>query len=147
MLKKETIYSGIIGAVVADALGVPYEFHSRTDMQEKPATSMTGYGTYNQPPGTWSDDSSLTLATMDSLINGLNYEDMMHKFGQWYQDAKYSPTDEVFDIGKTTQSALQNYLYYNKKALNCGLTGAYDNGNGSLMRILPATLYINAKQL
>ena len=28
---------------------------------------MEGYGTYNMPPGTWSDDSSMALATLDSI--------------------------------------------------------------------------------
>lgn len=144
-LKLESIRAGIFGAVVADALGVPYEFSSTQMMKENPATTMTGYGTYNQPPGTWSDDSSMTLATMDSLKNGVNYEDMMKKFCQWYQDAKYTPHNEVFDIGNTTRSALDNYIIHEDEALDCGLTGTRDNGNGSLMRILPATFYAYAK--
>ncbi|WP_208600524.1 ADP-ribosylglycohydrolase family protein [Streptobacillus ratti] len=28
---------------------------------------MVGYGTHNQPAGTWSDDTSMLLATLDSL--------------------------------------------------------------------------------
>ncbi|MDO5819043.1 MAG: ADP-ribosylglycohydrolase family protein [Methanobrevibacter sp.] len=43
--------------VVADALGVPYEFSSRGFCNENPMTDMIGFGTYNQRPGTWSDDS------------------------------------------------------------------------------------------
>ena len=58
------IYDGIMGLVVADAVGVPFEFKKRDTFK---ADKMTGYGTYNQPPGTWSDDSSLTLATVSSL--------------------------------------------------------------------------------
>lgn len=49
------IYDGIMGLVVADAVGVPFEFRKRDTFK---ADKMTGYGTYNQPPGTWSDDSS-----------------------------------------------------------------------------------------
>jgi len=147
MINKENIYAGIFGGFVADALGVPYEFKSRKEMKENPATTMTGYGKYNQPPGSWSDDSSMTLATIDSLTNGVNYDDMMNKFCQWIQEAKYTPCDEVFDYGITTRSALSNYLIDDEDALKCGLTGAHDNGNGSLMRIMPASLYANAKKL
>lgn len=58
------IYDGIMGLVVGDALGVPFEFKKRDTFK---ADKMIGYGTYNQPSGTWSDDSSLTLATVASL--------------------------------------------------------------------------------
>ena len=43
------IYDGIMGLVVADAVGVPFEFKKRDTFK---ADKMTGYGTYNQPPGT-----------------------------------------------------------------------------------------------
>ena len=59
------VYDAIMGLVVGDALGVPVEFKQRDTFT---VTDMIGYGTYNQPPGTWSDDSSLTLATMESII-------------------------------------------------------------------------------
>lgn len=146
-MDKEVIYAGILGGVVADALGVPYEFKSYRTMQEYPALGMRGYGTYNQPEGTWSDDSSMTLALMDSLINGVDYNDMIEKFCDWYLRAKYTPLDDVFDIGNTTRVALENYSYKHENPLNCGLNGERDNGNGSLMRIMPVILYINAKDM
>ena len=43
--------SGIFGLVVADALGVPYEFESRRFCDENPMIDMIGYGTYNLPKG------------------------------------------------------------------------------------------------
>ena len=58
------IYHGIMGLVVGDALGVPVEFEERDSFQ---VTDMIGYGTYRQPPGTWSDDSSMALATLESM--------------------------------------------------------------------------------
>ena len=58
------IYSGIMGLVVGDALGVPVEFNRRDSFH---VTDMIGYGTYDLPPGTWSDDSSMTLATVESI--------------------------------------------------------------------------------
>lgn len=146
-MKKDTIYAGIFGSVVADALGVPYEFLSREYLQKNPATGMTGYGTYNQPPGTWSDDSSMTLATIDSLTDGIDYDDMISKFCRWIQDASYTPHEEVFDYGNTTYKSLSNYFIYEKDALSCGLSDGHSNGNGSLMRIMPVVLYNNAKKL
>ena len=146
MISKENVYAAILGGIVADALGVPYEFKSREDMQKDPATKMTNGGVHNQPTGTWSDDSSMTLATMDSLINGVNYEDMISKFCAWIFEAEYTPHDDVFDYGKTTYRALRNFRKKSMDPLDCGLTGERDNGNGSLMRIMPAILYAYANE-
>ncbi len=146
-MNVETVYAGIIGGVVADALGVPFEFSTLDSMMENPATTMVGYGTHGQPEGTWSDDSSMTLATVDSLIHGVDYEDMIQKFCEWLFEAKYTPHGEVFDNGCTTYSALSNYRHANRSPLDCGLDGERDNGNGSLMRIMPIVLYANAKDM
>ena len=109
-MDKEVICAGILGGVVADALGVPYEFKSYRTMQEYPALGMRGYGTYNQPEGTWSDDSSMTLALMDSLINGIDYTDMIEKFCDWFLNAKYTPLGDVFDFGKILKNSYSSYF-------------------------------------
>ena len=57
--------SGIFGVIVGDAAGVPYEFKERDSFQ---CDDMVGWGTHLLPPGTWSDDSSMTLATMESIV-------------------------------------------------------------------------------
>lgn len=73
------IYDGIMGLVVADALGVPYEFKKRGTFN---ADDMVGFGTHNQPPGTWSDDSSMTLATLESIgrLGKIDPADIMRNF-------------------------------------------------------------------
>lgn len=53
--KTNTLKSAIYGLAVGDALGVPYEFKSRGAFE---CTDMIGYGTHNQPEGTWSDDTN-----------------------------------------------------------------------------------------
>ncbi|MGB4381424.1 MAG: ADP-ribosylglycohydrolase family protein, partial [Bacillota bacterium] len=69
------VLSGVMGLCVGDALGVPVEFMDRDALRRNPVTGMRAYGTYNQPAGTWSDDTSMTLCLVDSLIKGLDYED------------------------------------------------------------------------
>lgn len=140
---KTIVLDTIMGLVVADALGVPVEFQSRASLKAYPVTGMRAYGTHHQPAGTWSDDSSMTLATLDSLLSGLNYHDIMKKFSLWETEAKYTATDEVFDIGIATSQAIDRYLH-GTPAEKCGGTGEYDNGNGSLMRIAPIILYLYA---
>lgn len=140
--------AGIIGFVVGDALGVPVEFMNRISLQKNLIKEMIGYGSHNVPEGTWSDDSSLMLATMDSIkeMGEINYEDIMYKFTEWVDTSKYTATDRVFDIGFSTSQAISNYKK-GIKAVDCGMKGETENGNGSLMRILPFVYYIKFSDL
>ena len=129
------IYDGIMGLIVGDAVGVPVEFRPRDTFN---VTDMIGYGTYNQPPGTWSDDSSMTLATVESMarLGAISPRDIMNNFARWLYENEFTPYEEVFDIGYTTRVAVSNY----KAGIDpkfCGGKKINDNGNGSLMRILP----------
>ena len=87
---NEKMKSGIIGFAVGDALGVPVEFLHRDILQKHPINEMIGYGSHNVPEGTWSDDTSLIVATMDSIKeNGnINFADIMYKFTEWMNLAK-----------------------------------------------------------
>ena len=137
----------MLGHAVADALGVPVEFCSRDELCENPVTTMMGYGAYNVPEGCWSDDTSMALATLDSLKNGkIDYDEIMDNFVAWCTRDEYTPTGEMFDIGRTCLRAIRNYLATDgKPALECGLKDQLDNGNGSLMRIHPMSLYLYYK--
>ena len=139
--------SGIYGLVVGDAMGVPVEFTSREDRKLDPVTDMRGYGTYSQPEGTWSDDSSMALATLVSIRDKgeIDYNDIMDKFFDWCMYGAYTPFDEVFDIGIATSRAIMKYNN-GAKPLESGGETEWDNGNGSLMRILPICLYIFEEQ-
>ena len=132
------IKDGICGFAVGDALGVPVEFSSRETLQKNPVKTMTGYGTYNMPPGTFSDDTSMTLATISSICNkkAIDYEDIQSEFLEWLINGKYTQYEKTFDYGNTTYEALLRFKN-GFEALNCGGTSERDNGNGSLMRILP----------
>jgi ADP-ribosylglycohydrolase len=101
---------------------------------------MRAYGSHGQPAGTWSDDTSMLLATLDSLLSGFDPADIMYRFSLWMFDAAYTPYEEVFDKGLTVHQALLRYRG-GKAPLLCGSYGEKNNGNGSLMRILPACLY------
>ena len=138
------VKDGIIGLVIGDALGVPVEFSYRETLQKDPVIGMRGYGTYNMPPGTWSDDTSMTIATMASIVNkqAIDYDDMMREFLDWIENGKYTQYEDTFDFGITTHNGLLNYKNGMDPIL-CGGTGDRDNGNGSLMRILPLAFIPN----
>lgn len=143
------IKDGVFGAAIGDAMGVPIEFKRREELLDNPVTSMIGGGTYNMPAGVWSDDTSLTLATMDSIIksNRLDYKDMADRFCLFMNKGEYTATGTVFDIGSTTKIALEKYLEEGVNPILCGGDKLSDNGNGSLMRMFPIALYCHYNNL
>ena len=135
------VAAGIMGLAVGDAMGVPEEFRPRQELDLDPVTDFRAYGTFSQPAGTWSDDTSLTLCLLDSLSGGLDYGDIMEKFQDWKDRGAYTPYGEAFDMGRTTVNALYKFKMGTPPA-RCGGDQPTDNGNGSLMRILPAAFYL-----
>jgi ADP-ribosyl-[dinitrogen reductase] hydrolase len=134
------IKSVLFGVAVGDAIGVPGEFTSRELIRRNPITDLIGYGTYNQPPGTWSDDSSLTFCLAEALTEGLDLNTIGQNFVNWRYNNFWTPRGIVFDIGIATSEAI------NRIAKGCqpDLAGGFDvssNGNGSLMRISPLLFY------
>lgn len=119
--------SAIYGFAIGDALGVPYEFKERYTFT---CTDMIGHGTWNQESGTWSDDTSLTLATAKSIKDKktVDVKDIRKNFEAWLYHNEFTANGLVFDVGGTTREAI---------VLGHGMDGFHDNGNGSLMRILP----------
>ena len=140
---KRCINGAMMGLFTGDALGVPVEFLERAALIKTPVSQMVGFGTHNQPAGTWSDDTSLNLCLMDSLalVNNLDYRDIMERFMQWCQDGRYSPGGFAFDVGRTTSESLQRFSA-GTPPLECGGVSENNNGNGSLMRVLPIAFHL-----
>lgn len=117
----------VFGAVVGDALGVPYEFLKRDTFE---CTGMAEGGVHGKPAGTFSDDTSLLLATCASLKERgeVDVEDMRRRFCDWLYKGAYTSDGSAFDVGNATATALNR---------GCGCDGERSNGNGSLMRIAP----------
>lgn len=116
----------VFGAAVGDALGVPFEFFTRDTFS---CTGMTGFGSWQKPAGTFSDDTSMLIAACDSIREQgeIDAADMQKRFRMWQTQSAYT-VDGLFDIGNTTATALTE---------GQGRTSENSNGNGSLMRIAP----------
>lgn len=143
-MTNELSLSVLFGVAVGDALGVPVEFTRREVLDQNPVTDMRGFGTYHLPPGTWSDDSSLTFSLAEALCSGFDIDQIGAIFVKWYYKDYWTATGHVFDIGVGTRQA----LYRIKNGTKAELAGGTDedsNGNGSLMRILPLLFYIQDK--
>lgn len=134
---KDLLY----GVCVGDALGVPVEFESREYLKKNPVTKMGSGGVHDQGIGVWSDDSSLTFCLAESIIEGYDIHNLANKFIKWKNEGYWTATGEVFDIGNTTMQSIINL----SKGVHPTLAGGFneiDNGNGSLMRILPLVILL-----
>ena len=143
MTKNTNIWlNGVMGVVVGDALGCPVQFETRYEVSRHPVTGMRGNGTFNLPAGSWTDDSSLTIALLESIRRkqAVDPEDVMENFMKWLYDGEFTPYGYSYDIGNGTMQAINRYRKYGK-VKKCGGDEEWNNGNGSLMRILPACIY------
>ena len=144
---KEKIEGGIVGLLVGDALGVPYEFHKRdqipplTEIEfDPPEGFRRSHG--DVPAGTWSDDGAHALILLASLLHcgKLDLDDLGRRLVNWY-DYGYKAVDaHVFDVGVQTAQAI-NRFQSGAPAHQAGLRDERANGNGSLMRVLPLALW------
>ena len=143
------IFDSFVGHVVGDAMGTPVEFFMRKYLQESKVTEMLGdIGQHKEPVGSWSDDTSMELATIDSIINknDINYDDIMNNFMLWIEKGKFTPTNHAFGVGRCCLKTIYSYKK-GTPALKCGNMEKEHMSNGSLMRILPIALYSYVKKL
>jgi ADP-ribosylglycohydrolase len=143
----DIIQDAFLGFATGDALGVPVEYETREWLQENPVQGMLGNMRYNQHPGTWSDDSSMVFCTAESLCRGYDLEDIALQFSKWKNERFWTPRGRVFDIGIQTNKAIERI----DRFLEMGLrikpipeqgVNEKENGNGSLMRILPLAFFL-----
>jgi ADP-ribosyl-[dinitrogen reductase] hydrolase len=135
--RTDRIFGGLWGAIVGDALGVPFESVSRKILKSEPIVSMKGY---SFPPGTWSDDSSLILCTAEGLARGSDIPGIADLFVRWLKYGYWSPYGDALGIGRGTHLALTR-ISKGTPAEKAGGDDEFSNGNGSLMRILPIALF------
>ena len=139
----------VIGHAIGDAMGVPTEFCIREKLLKNPVTDMIGYGSHPVPEGTWSDDTQMSIATIDAIINNkgeINLYDIMMNFYYWLKEDKFTPHGDIFDAGRT---CIKSVIDFSKTLdiTTCGQKEITSNGNGSLMRMYPIALYAFYKGL
>jgi ADP-ribosylglycohydrolase len=102
---------------------------------------MMAYGTQNQPLGTWSDDSSLPLCLAEALTKEFDLQNIGNNFISWLKNNYWTALGNIFDVGNATRHAFEQL----RRGVQPELAGGTsDNGNGSLMRILPLLDYISS---
>ena len=144
--------NALLGQAVGDAFGVPVEFLPREKVRAAGLREMAGADSdpvagsrWGEviPRGCWSDDTSMTAASMASFIRNrgqIDYRDQLAQFVNWWDRGEYCCLPKPFGLGGNVYASLQRFRM-GTPALECGGRGVMDNGNGALMRILPFSLY------
>jgi ADP-ribosylglycohydrolase len=139
--KSERTAGGIVGLLIGDALGVPYEFHSRESIPfsdeiefEPPVWFRRSHS--GVPPGTWSDDGAQALILLNTLLEcgKFDAEHFAKSLIHWYDEGFMAVDRKVFDVGIQTASSIQQ-LKRGVQPLLAGGSDEHSNGNGSLMRV------------
>lgn len=128
---KKDLKGSIMGAIIADTLGVDCEFLPKKDKSE-----------INLNVGKFSDDSSMILCTIESLteLKSFSQKDIGDKFLKWVYEGYWTPQGVVLDCGRTTAYSLRQYK---EKGYFDGDTSENSCSNGSLMRIIPLAFYLH----
>jgi ADP-ribosylglycohydrolase len=137
------ITGALVGLAAGDALGLPVEFEPRSQRESDPVRDMRASDSWRLGPGVWSDDTALTLCLAESICEkGFDPQDAGERFVSWMDGGLWSATGEAIGIGGATRRALERVRAGVPAALSGG-RGENDNGNGSLMRILPASIWLS----
>ncbi|MBX7223053.1 MAG: ADP-ribosylglycohydrolase family protein [Blastocatellia bacterium] len=147
LTRRERLEGGLIGMLVGDALGVPYEFyrqHQIPSLEQIEFDPPKNFKRSHQgtPSGTWSDDGAQALCLLASLqdCGKLDPNDLGQALVEWYDTGYMAVDGRVFDVGLQTARALRR-MKAGIPPLEAADSGEQANGNGSLMRVLPLTLW------
>lgn len=138
---KDFLKAGILGFVVGDAAGLPFDgmrHEELTNLQNK-MPELIGYKQHSQPPGTWSDNSALLFATMQTLYDYnllLNPDALMQNYCSWKESCKFTATGEHIN---SPASVLESCELYGQgtAATLCGMNHKYTDDCGNFSRVLP----------
>lgn len=145
--RRDQLLGGLLGLLVGDALGVPYEFHPPAALPPAAAIDYTPPAGFRRahagvPPGTWSDDGAQALVLLDSLLRcgQLDLDDLGRGLLAWLERGFMAVDGVVFDVGIQTSEALAA-LRAGAAPDQAGPRHERANGNGALMRVLPLALW------
>ncbi len=120
---------------MGDALGFPYEGRSREEMEAHPVEDLP-------PRPVLSDDTAMVICTAESLCErGEDIEDVAKRFLAWIKEGECTPHGRAVGVGRTTLRALRR-IASGVEPTEAGGERERDNGNGSLMRMLPLIFYL-----
>ena len=147
---RNRIAGALYGVAIGDALGAPLEFMSKEEISRKHGrvTEMIGGGWLNVVPGEITDDTQMTLAVAEGIIEGPDnpIQAIGKRFIEW---ARSGPKD----IGGTCSMSIRwaaflgqnnepdEEKWFEASKYTFEANGGRSGGNGALMRTVYPGLY------
>jgi ADP-ribosyl-[dinitrogen reductase] hydrolase len=141
--RRQRVIGALVGAVVGDALGAPFEFGLPGEFSRRfpmpargIATEMCGGRGWR--PAEWTDDTQMALLIAASLLDndGLDDADLFRRFQAWLSAGPP-------DVGVQTRQVLGSGLGWDIAARRHFEGGNRAAGNGSIMRTIPAAIFFS----
>ncbi|HKL12397.1 MAG TPA: ADP-ribosylglycohydrolase family protein [Halanaerobiales bacterium] len=133
---RDRFKGALLGLIVGDALGAPYEGSPRDSVYFQ--GEMRGGGPHKISAGHWTDDSSMALCLAESLIkDGFDLKSQLSKYANWFQNGYLSSKERSFGIGRNTSLSITDYI----KDKSIPPQREMAAGNGSIMRLAPVPMY------
>lgn len=141
--RRQRVIGAIVGSVVGDALGAPFEFGPPGRFSARfpapargLATEMCGGGGWL--PAEWTDDTQQALICAASLLDraGVDEGDLYGRFQSWLRAGPQ-------DVGIQTGAVLSSSAGWQDAALQHFAAGNRAAGNGSLMRATPGAVFFS----
>ncbi len=131
---EQRAIAAYLGLAVGDALGATLEFMTPREIEHKYGVhrEITGGGWLRLKPGMVTDDTGMSLALGDALLEsgGIDAQTIGRHFDQWMRS-------KPVDIGNTVRRGILHFR--NKGELSVPLS-EHDGGNGACMRVLPVAI-------
>ena len=144
--RAQRVIGALVGSVVGDALGAPFEFGPAGQYSARFAVprrglrgEMVGGGTLGWQPGEWTDDTQMALHVAQSLLDkgDVDEADLFDRFQRWAETAR--------DVGTQTRAVLGSGHPWETAAATYFADNGHAAGNGSLMRTMPAAVFFSRK--
>lgn len=143
MCNLKLIKAAVYGGAIGDAIGVPYDFIERMERDEEPITDMVGHKEHDQEPGTWSEDTSMVVATIYGLRkHEFDVNFIADEFVSWYCEGKHTANGEAFNMSNSIKAVIVRIMG-GKDPRRASVVGWKSLENGSLMRMLPLAFFLH----
>jgi ADP-ribosyl-[dinitrogen reductase] hydrolase len=134
MTASDRATAAYLGLAIGDALGATVEFMTPREIaaQYRVHDRMTGGGWLRLKPGQVTDDTTMSLALGDSILEHgrVDAQAAAEAFDAWMRG-------KPVDIGNTVR---RNLLHFRKTGNPEAPYSDHDAGNGAAMRVLPVAL-------
>ena len=138
---------GLLGFSVGNAMGFPVVGQKREELLKNPVLKMVKDDETGIIEGTWGDDTSLMIATVDSINNRncVDLDDMATKYLAYKKHASFTPYNEVFLRDRSCIEAINKYEEVRSNPESCGVDNL--NSVSALVRVMPLAYYAIEKKL